>query len=240
MTALIQALREQPTLLLTSTALVLLLISFVALFLIPALRYWRKLTDVKRALLALDGNRPESLRAVFDIDDRLKSLWKDYEESLHKELQESDGILEVVGRRSTIPADAYFNSQFVVDSCLRTEFFRHLPGVFTGIGIIGTFSGLIYGLDKFGKGFKVGTVGDQIGANVIQDAVVSLLEAVSGAFYISAAAITSAMLVTVIEKVLIARLYKLTEDIAQDIDGRFDGSVGVEFPGFSGEKLKHP
>ena len=34
----------------------------------------------------------------------------------------------------------------MVDAPLRTEFYKHLPGILTGLGIIGTFSGLIIGL----------------------------------------------------------------------------------------------
>ena len=49
--------------------------------------------------------------------------------------------------RATATAEAFFNAQYVVDGRLRTEFFKHLPGIFTGIGIIGTF------LDTLGEGF---------------------------------------------------------------------------------------
>ena len=44
-----------------------------------------------------------------------------------------------------MPAEMYFNGQSVVDGRLRAEFFKHLPGLLTGIGIIGTFTGLIGG-----------------------------------------------------------------------------------------------
>ena len=40
-------------------------------------------------------------------------------------------------QRST--AVSRFNTQVLVDTPLNTEFFRHLPGLLTGIGIIGTF-----------------------------------------------------------------------------------------------------
>ena len=63
-----------------------------------------------------------------------------------------------------MPAEAYFNSQYVVDSRLRTEFFRHLPGIFTGVGIIGTFSGLITGLRQFQRGLEP-VPGSSLGPN---------------------------------------------------------------------------
>ena len=49
------------------------------------------------------------------------------------------------------------------------------------------------------------------------------------AFIVSAAAITLAMFVTLAEKVLLASLYRLTEDIAQHLDGMFSMGAGEEY-----------
>ncbi|KVL17931.1 hypothetical protein WS95_18650 [Burkholderia sp. MSMB1826] len=51
--------------------------------------------------------------------------------------------------RSTALAETFFTDQAIVDSRLKTDFFKHLPGVLTGLGIIGTFLGLIKGLVHF-------------------------------------------------------------------------------------------
>lgn len=45
--------------------------------------------------------------------------------------------------RATVPAETFFTEQALVDTPLRTEFFKHVPGILTGIGIIGTFYGLL-------------------------------------------------------------------------------------------------
>ena len=42
-------------------------------------------------------------------------------------------------------------SEIDCDTSLRADFFKHLPGILSGIGIIGTFVGLLSGL----KGFKI-------------------------------------------------------------------------------------
>lgn len=47
------------------------------------------------------------------------------------------------GIRSTVPAEAIFSPQSLVDARLHVEFFKHLPG------IIGTFYGLINGIQHF-------------------------------------------------------------------------------------------
>lgn len=155
---------------------------------------------------------------------RETSVWHTYGRSiktpLHIQREERDGQLTIIATRATAPAELYFNSQFVVDSRLRTEFFKHLPGLFTGIGIIGTFSGLIEGLRQFQVSENAATV---------RDSLQSLMHLVGEAFLVSAAAIGAAMVVTFIEKLLLASLYRRTEEIAHDIDARFDSGAGEEY-----------
>jgi hypothetical protein len=128
--------------------------------------------------------------------------------------------VKTVATRATVPSELYFNSQFVVDGRLRTEFFKHLPGLFTGIGIIGTFSGLITGLNAFQLSENASTV---------RASLVSLMNSVGEAFVVSATAISAAMVVTFIEKLLLASLYRRTEDIAHAIDASFDAGAGEEY-----------
>jgi hypothetical protein len=122
--------------------------------------------------------------------------------------------------RSTIPASAYFSAEYLVDSRLRTEFFKHLPGIFTGIGIIGTFTGLIEGLRRFQVSENAATV---------RTSLESLMHSVGEAFLISAAAIGAAMLVTLIEKMILASLYRKAEEIAHAIDAQFNSGAGEEY-----------
>ena len=89
-----------------------------------------------------------------------------------------------VAVRSTLPAETFFNGQTVVDARLRTEFFKHLPGIYTGIGIIGTFTGLIEGLRQFQVSENAATV---------RGSLESLMHAVGQAFLISASAIAAAI-----------------------------------------------
>src|SRR6185369_3566404 len=159
-------------------------------------------------------------KKVFAGDRRLAHLWKEYQESLHLQHEERDGQMPIKAARATTPAEMFFNSQFVVDSRLRTEFFKHLPGLFTGIGIIGTFSGLIEGLRAFQVSENAATV---------RASLESLMHSVGEAFLISATAIAAAMVVTFIEKLLLASLYRRTEEIAHAIDARFDAGAGEEY-----------
>ncbi|MBU6260977.1 MAG: anti-phage defense ZorAB system ZorA, partial [Burkholderiales bacterium] len=122
--------------------------------------------------------------------------------------------------RSTVPAAMVFTTETLVDSRLATEFFKHLPGLFTGVGIIGTFFGLIHGL----QAFKVSEE-----AAVVRTSLEGLMHGVSAAFVVSASAIAAAMVVTFIEKLLITGLYRKVEDITFELDGMFESGAGEEY-----------
>ena len=205
----------------TGGCLAILVLGFFGAFLGPAVLHWRRLRALRTALSQVARtNKLEDFRTIFSTDAKIAHLWSEYEGSLHSQQEERDGRVATIAVRSTVPAEVYFNNQFVVDSRLRIEFFKHLPGLFTGIGIIGTFSGLIEGLRAFQLSDNAATV---------RVSLESLMHSVSEAFFISATAITLAMVVTLVEKLLLASLYRKTEEIAQDIDAKFDSGAGEEY-----------
>ena len=187
----------------------------------PGVRHWFRLVLIQSRIRKFaTKNFAAEFKKVFSKDKRLAHLWKEYQESLHIQREERDGQMLTVAVRATVPSELYFNSQFVVDSRLRTEFFKHLPGLFTGIGIIGTFSGLIEGLRAFQVSENAATV---------RASLESLMHSVGEAFLISASAIAAAMVVTFIEKLLLASLYRRTEEISHAIDACFDAGAGEEY-----------
>ncbi|MBP6224797.1 MAG: MotA/TolQ/ExbB proton channel family protein [Rhizobacter sp.] len=208
-------------LLIAGGALAALLISFLAFFLLPGLLHWWRLRRIEREIGRLDPRSPPTeLRRIFARDRRLAQLWKEFEDSLHVQREERGGQPAPVAVRSTLPAETFFNGPCVVDARLRTEFFKHLPGIYTGIGIIGTFTGLIDGLRQFQVSENAATV---------RSSLESLMHAVGQAFLISATAIAAAIVVTFLEKLLLSALYGRTEDIAHAIDARFDAGAGEDY-----------
>lgn len=139
---------------------------------------------------------------------------------MHEQKVERNGQLEVAALRATVPAEMFFSGEYIVDSTLKSEFFKHLPGIFTGIGIIGTFIGLIFGLQAF-------EVSES--ATEVRSSLESLLHGVFEAFLISAFAIALAMISTFIEKIQLAALYNKVEEIAQYLDGLFVAGAGEEY-----------
>ncbi|MDP9043892.1 MAG: MotA/TolQ/ExbB proton channel family protein [Pseudomonadota bacterium] len=208
-------------LMVTAGLLALLVLAFVGAFLLPGLLHWARLRRVQRALGRLAQRAPPGeLGDLFARDARLANLWRQFQDSLHVQRDERDGQGVAVAVRSTLPAETFFNSQYVVDGRLRTEFFKHVPGIFTGIGIIGTFTGLIEGLRRFQVSENAATV---------RASLESLMHSVGEAFLVSASAIAAAMVVTFLEKLLLSALYARTEAIAHAIDARFDAGAGEDY-----------
>ena len=206
--------------LLVGSLLLVLLLSFVGLFWVPAgLVGWRLRRVTKGVAKAAAS---EDLMPIFAPYRQFRHLWSEFRETLHEERQinSGTGVYEVVALRATVPAETFFTEDAIVNSPLRAEFFKHLPGIFTGIGIIGTFTGLLLGL----KGFHVT---EDPGA--ARQGLEVLLKSVSDAFFISACAIGLAMLVTFIEKVALVRLYRKVQKLTQAIDERFKAGVGEEY-----------
>lgn len=193
----------------------ILLLAFTARYLAPSFVLARALKAFSRQLKPAKDLKtgPDDLSPS---NSDLRHLWTEYCKTLHAEKSDDGNGVEVAASyRATAPAAAFFNSGSVVDGRISVEFFRHLPGLLTGLGIIGTFHGLITGLDgAYGAGGL--------------DAPV-LIAAVRDAFLFSACAITAAMLVTFLEKWRYARLQHLTDKICNEIDQLYHAGVGEEY-----------
>lgn len=121
--------------------------AFVRYFLLPANALDATLADVARKVEAARSAGGRNLTLCFAGDDRLAAIWQEFRETLHaqKALDPTTGELVEVAVRSTVPAEMYLSPHAVIDGRVHAEFFTHLPGIFTGIGIIGTFFGLLKG-----------------------------------------------------------------------------------------------
>jgi hypothetical protein len=203
--------------------LAVFLIIFLCFFCWPFFRVYRELTKALKVLDQQESKRSlADLSLMFASKSDFKHLVSEYIETLHKQqkLNEVTGTLETVCRRSTVPAGIFFKPEIMVDLPLRTDFFKHLPGILTGIGIIGTFIGLLQGLTHF-------TISDD--SAVVRSSLNSLLAGVKEAFLVSAAAIGLAMLITIIEKWCITILNSNLEKLVQKIDSIFEGGAGEEY-----------
>lgn len=201
--------------------LAVLIILFLARFLVPALLQSVKLGKYAKRLENADTKDLEALSDLFKGDRIMSHLWEEFRDTLHEQKDlDARGNYQVTAIRQTVPAETYFSEQILVHSPLRTEFFKHLPGILTGIGIIGTFTGLIIGL----QAFKVSE-----SPEIVRDSLNGLLQGVYQAFFISASAITLAMVITALEKWLVTGLYKKVERLCLVLDSQFDAGAGEEY-----------
>ena len=117
---------------------------FVLFFLIrfvpPGVWIWFRLRGVVRRLRHLSKTEDRNPAPIFARSRTLSHLWTEYEDTLHEQrvFDAETGVLKPAVLRSTVPAAMVFTTETLVDSRLATEFFKHLPGLFTGVGIIGT------------------------------------------------------------------------------------------------------
>ena len=199
-----------------------LVASFVAYFLKPALDLNAKLKAILQNVEQARARNSRDLAKCFEPDTKIYALWKEYRETLHvqKDLDVQTGEIVESAIRSTVPAEMILSPHSVVDGRVHAEFFKHLPGIFTGIGIIGTFTGLLSGLHAF-------KISDDSG--VVRDSLTNLLHGVSEAFYVSAFAIFLAMVITVVEKYLLNSLYRKVTQLAHEIDATYEAGAGEEY-----------
>ncbi len=160
----------------------------------------------------------EQLERIFNAH-KLEHAWKEYSETLHKQYQTKDGEKELQQIRSTATSAVFFTQQYAVDTPMGTEFYKHLPGILTGVGIIGTFFGLMIGLHHF----------DPSTPEQVASSVDALLKDVLYAFLGSFVAIFVSIVVTILEKYSLAVSYKQLEKLTEVLDSLFDSGVGEEY-----------
>jgi hypothetical protein len=127
-----------------------LTLEFVLRFILPAQRCRRSLTQAFSRLQAIKAESTDDLIDIGRVGREamgsapLAHCWTEFAETLHGQTSlDALGQSTIVRYRATALAEAFFTEQALVGTPLRTEFYKHLPGILTGIGIIGTFSGLI-------------------------------------------------------------------------------------------------
>lgn len=202
----------------------LLTLIFLVGYAIKGTQVWLQLRATLNAVRALRkaGAAPNPIEVGKAFRwEPLKHLWEEYADTLHELRKAGSGDVVLTEFRATVPAESMFTRDVLVDGRLFDEFTRHLPGVLTGLGIIGTFAGLLDGLEKF-----------KVDPEKIQNTVNGLgplLVGVQHAFLASGAAIACAMLVVFISRLTLAYLYRLVEHLTHAVDSLYTTGAGEEY-----------
>lgn len=162
-----------------------------------------------------------SLNSIFLNNNNLQHAWESYKKSLHDVKEEVDGEFRVVASRSTVSSEVFFSELAIVDTPLKVDFYKHIPGIVTGVGIIATFIGLLFGLLAFDPAGEPAKVQSSLGL---------LLAGVGEAFMASGLAIFIAMLITWKEKYWLRQCHENLETLITVIDLKFDpDETGEEY-----------
>lgn len=195
---------------------------FLIGYLVKGFQVWRQLSTALKTVKALRSKSqppdPAKVGEAFRVEP-LKHLWDEYADTLHELKRASSGGVALTEIRATVPAESLFTREVLVDSRLFDEFTRHLPGVLTGLGIIGTFAGLLDGLQKF----------EPTPVEKAVNGLGPLLLGVQHAFLASGIAIASAMFVVFFSRLTLAYFYRLVEQLTHAIDSLYATGAGEEY-----------
>jgi hypothetical protein len=195
---------------------------FLIGYLVKGFQVWRQLSTALKTVKALRNRSqppdPAKVGEAFQVEP-LKHLWDEYADTLHELKRASSGGVALTEIRATVPAESLFTREVLVDSRLFDEFTRHLPGVLTGLGIIGTFAGLLDGLQKF----------EPTPVEKAVNGLGPLLLGVQHAFLASGIAIASAMFVVFFSRLTLAYFYRLVEQLTHAIDSLYATGAGEEY-----------
>ena len=204
----------------------LIVIALTALFLLGYLtqgvrvgfQLWLAVRRIETLRSKSKTVKPSDVAAVLNRKP-FKHLWDEYSDTLHELKKAGSGPALLTEVRATVPAEMFFTREVLVDSRLFDDFTRHLPGVLTGLGIIGTFAGLLEGLSKF----------DATSSTTAVAGLKPLLVGVAHAFTASAIAIACAMLVVFLSRLTLAVFYRQVENLNHAIDALYATGAGEEY-----------
>lgn len=208
-------------------AIIFVFIAYISLrfflnYLSPAKELNNKISQLADELDKLNDNSnldKDSLDVKFDGNPSLKQAWISYKKTFHDTYETVDGEAKVAYSRATVPSEVFFTESIVVDIPLKVDFYKHLPGIITGVGIIVTFLGLLIGLLAF----------DPAGnPDKVQDSLALLLTGVAEAFMASGLAIAAAMVITWREKSWLRQCYAQLQRLNTAIDNAFTADESGE------------
>lgn len=173
---------------------IIFLVLIFAFFLIEGVRLFRKIASLKKNLKSINVKDDESFKDSYPITNH----WISY--------QSSFGFDDL--NKTTEDANDYFNENSLI---LNNSNFRHfltLPSIFVGIGILGTFVGLVLGISSF----------DLSNSTTIKDSIAVLLGGMATAFYTSIAGMFTSIVFNLFEKTIFHSAYKEIKQLANELN----------------------
>ena len=155
------------------------------------------------------------LKEKFEHNTALKDAWREFEDSLiegKRPGNQEDENQEVVYK--TDEASLFFSEERLLDQHLNLRFWNSVPALLVGLGILGTFVGMVWGLIPFSNV-------DFTNTNQIREAIKELLSGVSTAFVTSVWGMLASFLFNGLEKWGIGRVSRAIADLQHALDQIF-------------------
>lgn len=169
-------------------------------------RLYLKIKPLKRdlgfAIESIEGTSEEPEQFALEFYDfnernkninRLKRIWQDYQETLvyPSEYEVKPCIC------ATAPASEFFNQMSLLSDYVNLRFYNSLPNILTGLGILGTFVGLVAGIGLAQEGLVSGNL------EKLNDSLRGLLSGASLAFITSIVGLLCSIIFSVFEKKIV-------------------------------------
>lgn len=134
----------------------------------------------------------------------LAAAWKNFERTL----------IKLPGKTySTMDAAEFFNQQSLTRG-MNMTFWQNYGGIFTGLGILGTFLGLTVGLSRV-------VIPKDNDVEVLKTSIAQLLSGVETAFVTSLVGISAALIYSWIHHALLMKFNKNVQTLADKLDEAF-------------------
>lgn len=159
------------------------------------------------------NNRPaepqilHELKEKFPTKGELAEAWREFEDSL---ITDENRVIVY----KTDEASLFFSEERLLEQYIYLRFWNSVPAILVGLGILGTFVGLVLGLRDFSD-IKF----EQ--SNEIQNAITNLLSGVSTAFVTSVWGMVVSLLFNVLEKWRISRVSRAITKLQRALNQLF-------------------
>lgn len=151
----------------------------------------------------------QELAEKFNRNKELADAWQEFEDSLITRSHNENQILY-----KTDEASLFFSEERLLEQHLNIRFWNSVPALLVGLGILGTFVGLVWGLIPFsGINFEQ--------TSQIQVAIKELLSGVSTAFVTSVWGMLTSLAFNGLEKWRISRVDQAIANLQRELDRLF-------------------
>ena len=173
------------------------------------MKHWEESHQI---LAGLKENKssPEEIKSSLSEIPVINHYWSEFWETvvINKDQSGKDQFF------NTVDAEYFFNEENLISNHIDIRFYNALPGILTGLGILGTFLGLMFGLSNLDFA--------SADSNELREGIAGLLSGATIAFSTSVWGMLSSICFNVLEKKCIKKLSLKVNDVKKLIDDLFE------------------